>query len=140
VRTLSSSIEAKRRSGFTLIELMIVLAIVAALAAIALPAYQNSVIKANRSAAQSYLMDVAQKQQLFFNNARSYATTEALLNMTRPPRVTSNYGVVIAAPNDPNEPATFTVTATPITGKPQVVDGVLTIDNTGQKLRAGAAW
>ena len=140
MRALSSSTGTKRSPGFTLIEVMIVLAIVAILAAVAIPAYQNSVIKANRSAAQAYLMDVAQKQQLFFNNARSYATTEALLNLTRPPRVNSNYGVVIAAPNDPNQPATFTVTATPIAGKPQVVDGALTIDNTGQKLRDGAAW
>jgi type IV pilus assembly protein PilE len=86
-------------------------------------------------------MDIAQKQQLFFNDARNYAADEAALNVTRPDRVNSNYNVAFTVVNDPNDPFTFTITATPLSGTRQVSDGPLTIDSTGQKLRNGTtAW
>ena len=125
-------------AGFTIPELMIVLVIVAVLAAVALPAYQGYVVKANRGAAQAYLMEIAQKQQLYFNDTRTYASDPNDLNVEAPPRVASNYTVSIAA--DPNDvPPTYTVTAT-ATGR-QASDGNLVIDHTGSKTRAGTeAW
>ena len=64
---------ARRRiRGFTLLEIMIVVAIVGILAAIVLPSYQNQVRKANRSAAQQFLMDVATKEQQILMDTRSY--------------------------------------------------------------------
>ena len=51
------------QQGFTLIELMIVVAIVAILAAVAIPSYQQYVVKSNRSAAQSHLLSVDNKQE-----------------------------------------------------------------------------
>lgn len=51
------------QQGFSLIELMMVIAIVGILASIAYPLYTNSVVKSNRAAAQSYLMELAQAQQ-----------------------------------------------------------------------------
>lgn len=125
--------------GFTLIELMIVIVIVAVLMAVALPAYQNSVIKANRGAAQSYLMEIAQKQQLFFNDTRTYAADPNALNLNEPPRVSASYDVSITL-GDPNDPPAFTVTAAPLAGTRQVQDGSLTIDNTGEKLRGTKPW
>lgn len=121
--------------GFTLIELMIVIVIVAVLVAVALPAYQSSVIKANRGAAQAYLMDIAQKQQLFFNSTRSFAQTEAALSVTPPDRVAQNY-LISFEDIDPNSPPPkFTIRAQP-TGS-QLKDGALTITNTGEKLLRG---
>ena len=78
------SVREKPTSGFTLIELMMVIVIVAVLTMIAYPAYQSFTVKANRAEAQSYLMDVAQKQQLYFNDTRTYAADEAELNVTTP--------------------------------------------------------
>ena len=128
-----------KQTGFTLIELMMVLVIVAVLATIALPAYQDYVIKANRGEAQAYLMEVAQKQQLFFNDTRTFASDPNELNLLAPDRVTDNYDIAIAVsdPNDP--PPTYTVTAT-AKGR-QTKDGNLTIDHTGAKTRAGTdSW
>ena len=132
----SAPIELSR--GFTLVELVIVIAIVAILVTVALPAYQDYIIRANRGAAQSYLMDVAQKQQLYFNDARTYAADTATLNVTIPERVAASYAIAFNVQSGP--PPTFTVTATPLAGTSQVKDGVLSINNAGQKLRGTEAW
>ena len=62
-----------RNTGFTLMELMIVVAIVAILAAIALPAYNQYVIKANRRAAQAEMVEIAVREQQFLLVDRLYA-------------------------------------------------------------------
>ena len=128
----------RRQRGFSLIELMMVVAIVGILAAIAYPSYSNSVIKSTRAAAQSYLMELAQAQQKYFNDARTYAPDEATLNFSTPDRVDSGYTIgftVVAGP-----PAAFTVAATPRAGSRQAGDGVLAIDSSGAKTRDGDAW
>lgn len=119
-------------------ELMIVVAIVAVLAMIAYPSYSQFILKGNRAAAQSYLMDVAQRQQLFFNDSRTFAPDADQLNMTEPERVEDNYTITFAV--DPNAPPTFLITATPKSGTAQVSDGSLSIDNTGEKLHGGESW
>ena len=63
----------KKQQGFTLIELMIVVAIVAILAAIALPSYNQYVIKSNRADAKVALMKYAQMQESYYVQNMSYA-------------------------------------------------------------------
>lgn len=61
-----------RDKGFTLIELMIVVAIVAILAAVALPSYQEHVRKGKRADGKAFLMDLASRQERFYTQFSSY--------------------------------------------------------------------
>ena len=122
-------IEARLRGrGFSLIELMIVVAVIGILAAIAYPSYQDYLRRGHRADAQAYLMDIAQRQQQYFTDNRSYASTVAALNSTVPTNVSSYYTIAVATGSTP---PSFTITAT-ATGS-QLSDGDLTIDNTGTR-------
>ena len=63
----------KRARGFTLIEVLIAVAIVGILAAIAFPNYQNHIRKGRRADAQSFMMDLANRQAQYMLDARTYA-------------------------------------------------------------------
>ena len=131
-----NSIQTSR--GFTLIEIMIVVAVIGILAAIAFPSYQSQIRKSNRSAAQAVMMDVANKQQFYLSSQREYADTLAKLSVSPPNDVTRWYDVTVTV--DPAAlPPTFLVTATPKAGTTQVPDGVLTLSSAGTKMRAGDA-
>jgi len=68
----------KTRKGFTLIELIVAVAIVGILAAIALPSYREYVMRGHRRAAQAAMMDIATRQQQFFVATRAYAAKAGL--------------------------------------------------------------
>ena len=106
-----------RRAGFTLIELMIAVAIVAIVAMIAIPTYNAQMVKGRRSSAEAALMDIAQREQQYLVDARGYAYSVAALNTTTPVDVSSYYTIAIAAAAGP--PPTFTASATPIAGTAQ---------------------
>ena len=67
----------RRRKGFTLIELMIVVAIVALLAAVAYPAYTDSVVKGKRGQGRTVLMDLLQQQERYLSQSGSYMSFAA---------------------------------------------------------------
>lgn len=69
------------QKGFTLIEVMMVVAIIAILVGIALPAYQNTIMRSNRAPAKGGLMDVMSRQEQYFMNNKSYSTTLANLGL-----------------------------------------------------------
>jgi len=127
----------KKTRGFTLIEIMVVVAIVAILAAIAIPSYQAHLRKGRRANAESFLSDVASRQQQYMLDARGYAlggTAVADLGMAVPTDVSTYYTVTVT-PAAATTPPTFTVTAAPIASSSQAPDGTLSIDNTGAKQR-----
>ncbi len=117
-----------RSAGFTLIELMIVVAIVAILASIAWPSYASAMRRLHRASAQAFISEVASKQALRLSDARAYAGSLSALGVAVPDAVTAHYTVSVTADDTPS----FVVTATPIGN--QVPDGNLSIASNGQKL------
>jgi type IV pilus assembly protein PilE len=128
--------------GFTLIELMITVAVVAILAAIAFPSYALFVKKSRRGDAEATLMDIAQRQQQYLLDTRTYAPDVLTLNTSVPADVTAYYTIQICQTTAPcaapgGTPPTFAIIATPIAGSSQAGDFTLTLDNTGAKTPAG---
>lgn len=68
--------------GFTLLEIMIVVAIVGILAAIAVPSYTNYVMRGKRVVAKAVLTEVASRQENFYTDRRQYASTLSALGYT----------------------------------------------------------
>jgi len=71
----ASAAHRSRRNGFTLLELLITVAVVAILAAIALPSYSQYVIRANRAQAKQFLQDIANREEQYLLDQRSYTAT-----------------------------------------------------------------
>jgi type IV pilus assembly protein PilE len=120
-----------KSQGFTLIELMITVAIIGILAAVAYPSYLDQVRKARRAEAQAVLMNIAARQQQMLLDTRSYADTTSALNVTVPATVQKTYGVTItvgtgAAP-------TFTATAAPSGSQAADQCGTMSINQAGTK-------
>lgn len=128
----------KAQNGFTLVELMIVVAIIGILSAIAYPSYTQYVVKSNRSAAEGFMLAIAGKQEQYMLDARAYATSITALSITTPSEVSKNYTVTVTA-NNTATPPTHTISAAPF-GTQQAQDtkcATLTLDQTGAKGKSG---
>ena len=140
-----------KNSGFTLLELLIAMTVVAILLAIAYPSYQSYIIRTSREAAQSQLQQLANLEEKIFLNSSSYTTTgDATTKVTTAYNGTNTGGLGLN-PNKTSDgkytitlptatATTFTLQATPVTGTTQVGDGNITIDHTGQRLWNGVSW
>ena len=135
----------ERARGFTLIELMITVVVVAILAGVAYPSYEGYMKRSRRSEAEQLLASIANRQAQYLLDSRMYTNvigaTGLNANTDRwtctptaaPTSCTSGYYTVTVAIDNTATPPTFTATAT-ATGK-QASDGNLTIDQNGQKIR-----
>lgn len=123
-------------AGFTLIELMIVVAVIGVLAMIVYPSYQDYVRRANRSAAQQTMLDVTAKQEQYLTDRRSYTADLTALQVSVPADVTQHYTVTIA--DVVASPPSYNVVATPISAM-QLRDacGTLTLSSAGVKSVGG---
>jgi type IV pilus assembly protein PilE len=132
----------RKQSGFSLIELMITVVVVAILAAVAYPSYQDHLRKGRRASAQAFMMEIANRQQQYLLDARGYAigsTALTALSITTPSDVAAHYSLTVD-PSAPTTPPSYTITATP-TSTAQSADGALTLDHQGNKTRNGqSGW
>lgn len=127
-------------TGFTLVELMIVVAIIGILSAIAIPAYQQSVRKGGRAEAQSLLLQVAANQERFYSDNNSYSTNANPLVTPAVATVTSEsglYQVAVAACAGGAIGNCFIATATPQGNQAADSCTTLTMTNTGLKGATG---
>jgi type IV pilus assembly protein PilE len=116
--------------GFTLVELMIAVAIIGILAAIVYPSYQKYVIRANRVDAQAGMLENVQFMERYFTTHTSYV--DAVL-----PKTESGAGKhTISFSVDPTDTA-FTIRAVPVDGYTDAECGTMTIDQTGAKTKSG---
>lgn len=90
------TVQQKRTRGFTLIELMVVIAIVALLVMVAMPAYDSYVRKTKRSLGKAELMSVMARQEQFFVNNKQYATALTGLGYSASPYAINQDGDEVA--------------------------------------------
>lgn len=128
----------RRHAGFTLIEMLVTVAVISILAAIAYPSYQDQVRRSRRAEAQSLLMDIGTRQQQRLLDVRSYAASTAELNINIPSSVRPYYTITMVAPAA--TPPSFTATATPKPGQDKDKCGTMTLNNTGGKTPTSGCW
>ena len=131
----------KRVKGFTLIELMVTVAIIAILAAIGYPSYTSHVAKSRRADAQQFMMQMDTRQKQILIEQRAYATAPNALNVasegfacTATQCSNQFYDITFSpAVDNTATPPSYSLCAIPKSA--QVNDGVLTLTSNGAKQR-----
>lgn len=133
----------KAQSGFTLIEVMIVVAIVAILAAVALPAYSDYVLRSKLTEAFNALTDSRVKMEQSYQDNRRYATTAdgttcpASAMATGLKYFTSPTCAVTAATG--TDPESYVITITGVSGSP-TADFIYTLSNANVQGTTKTKW
>ena len=120
--------------GFTLIELMIVVAVVALLASVALPAYTSQMEKSRRAEGQALLLEVMNAQEKYRNVNYTYTNDLTDLGYAAS-TVASDNGFYTVSAAACNSDITSCIELTADAGTAQNDDGDLTLDSIGRKER-----
>lgn len=133
----------KMQSGFTLVELMIVVVIVGILSAIAIPSYNSHVVKASRAAAQTELLQLAAVQEKIYLNSNSYASSATAAYSGQSAGGLGSTGSSkdgkYSFSCDACAANSFTLSATPVAGSTQEGDGTLSLNSAGQRIWTGGS-
>lgn len=132
-----------RQRGFTLMELMIVVAIIGIIAAFAYPSYQESVRKSRRADAKQSLTDAGARLEQYYISNRSYATDVTKLGLTSATSQEGYYTIAIAAPTGGTLVTGYVITATPTSKGGQNQDTAcptLTLASTGARTPVSGCW
>lgn len=123
--------------GFTLVEMLITIVVIAILAAIAYPSYSAHLRKSRRAEAQQVLMDAALRQQQILLDTKAYAADLAGAGVTVPASVTPHY--TISVTRGTGTAAEFTATAAPQGPQAQDTCGTLTVNQANVRT-PGNCW
>jgi len=139
----------KHRSfGFSLLELMVTVAVISILATIAVTSYSSQVQKSRRTEAKSALLDLAGREERLFSTTNAYSNVEAFLGyaaagttvMTNMPFGNGNYTLTATVP-DPGQPAgtpSYLLSATPVgTQANDTSCGSFSLNQLGQQTVSG---
>lgn len=127
-----------RQTGFTLIELMIVVGVVAILSAIAIPSYRQHVIKTRRAAAAGCLLEVSQLAERQYTTTMAYDAPAVpdITGMQCRNDLANFYNIILAVPSA----TTYTASAQPNgTSQNDPKCGTLSTNQTGAKMKSGTA-
>ena len=144
-----STRQKRSQFGFSLIELMIVVAIVAIISAFAYPSYQRYVIKAKRTVAQNALLQVADRQQQFFMDNKQFATKFSSLGYASDDMMINDEGQIVSASDSKRTykialsgaaATAYTVEAVPQLGQASKDShcGTITLTSAGVKGQSGS--
>lgn len=134
---MEHNVRTKRHEGFTLIELMIAVAVIAVLASIAYPSYTRYIYRTRRADGQDLLMRIAAAQERYYTNKNQYAPDLSTLGLNAT-SVSGYYTAVVTKPAGGDFTTGFVVTATP--QAPQDGDtacGSLSVDSALNKTPSG---
>ena len=142
------SARARHTAGFSLIELMIVVVIVAVLTMVAVPTYVAQMRESRRTEARNYLVELASREERYYATQNAYTSTASNLGYAgfgagNP--VGSGYYYISAPtipdPNNTSQPS-FSLTATPVAGKGQDKDTYcqsFTVESNGKRTATNSA-
>ena len=130
--------KTSRSLGFTLIELMIVVAIIAILAAIAYPSYAAYGFRARRADGREMIIRVAAAQERYYTTFNAYTTDLTKLGFSVAAALPSEKGDYTITATSPGGPQNFLITGAPAGLQTKDSCGSLTLSNTGLKDWSGA--
>jgi type IV pilus assembly protein PilE len=141
------SARARLAAGFTLVELMIVVIIVAVLTMVALPMYLAQMRESRRTEARNYLVELASREERYYATQNAYTSTASNLGYagfgSGNPVGSGYYYLTVTIPDPSNATVpSYSLTATPVTGKGQDKDtycASFTVESNGKRTALNSA-